>query len=82
METRISIRPYPPTQHTPTHTHLVAARRKDEVTSEGLRNLYVLRDGVPEKIAVRTGVTDGEPVILVGKATFTDGQAVTLEEGK
>jgi RND family efflux transporter MFP subunit len=29
---------------------------------------------------ILTGVTDGEPVILVGKATFTDGQPVQVTE--
>ena len=45
----------------------------NEVTSEGLRNLYVLRDGVPVKIAVRTGVTDGDLTqVLEGPLTAGD----------
>ena len=37
-------------------------------------------DGV--KVEILTGVGEGESVILVGKATFSDGQAVRVEEGK
>jgi membrane fusion protein (multidrug efflux system) len=33
------------------------------------------------KAEVLTGVAEGEPVILAGKATFTDGQAVQVAEG-
>lgn len=32
----------------------------NEVTKDGLRNLHVLRDGVPTKIPVKTGLTDGD----------------------
>ncbi len=33
-------------------------------------------------VEIATGLNEGEPVILVGKTTFSDGQAVRLEEGK
>ncbi len=32
----------------------------NEVTKDGFRNLHVLRDGVPVKVAVKTGLTDGD----------------------
>ena len=34
------------------------------------------------KAEILTGAGEGEAVILVGKATFTDGQTVRVEEGK
>jgi RND family efflux transporter MFP subunit len=34
------------------------------------------------KAEVLTGLNEGEPVILVGKSTFTDGQPVQVTEGK
>ena len=32
----------------------------NEVTADGYRNLYVLQGGEPKKVAVKTGVTDGD----------------------
>lgn len=34
------------------------------------------------KVEILTGMTEGEAVILVGKATFTDGQSIQPEGGK
>jgi RND family efflux transporter MFP subunit len=34
------------------------------------------------KVEILTGAMEGEPVILVGKATFNDGQPVQVSEGK
>jgi hypothetical protein len=34
------------------------------------------------KAEVLTGLSEGEAVILVGKATLTDGQPVQVAEGK
>jgi HlyD family secretion protein len=35
------------------------------VTKDGFRNLYVLRDGVPVQVAVKTGLTDGDVTQVV-----------------
>ena len=49
----------------------------NEVTADGLRNLYVLRGGVASKVAVKTGVTDGDTTevlegpLAVGDAVIT-----------
>ncbi len=34
------------------------------------------------RVEILTGLTEGEPVILVGKATFTDGQSIQPEAAK
>ena len=47
----------------------------NEVTAEGYRNLYVLRGGQPVKIAVRTGVTNGEMTEVLD-GTLVAGEAV------
>lgn len=37
-----------------------AASRQPAVAADGTRTLYVLRDGAPQPVQVRTGVTDGD----------------------
>ncbi len=45
----------------------------NEVTSDGFRNLYVLRGGEPFKIAVKPGVTDGDMTeVLEGSLVESD----------
>ena len=45
----------------------------NEVTADGFRNLYVMRDGAAVKLAVKTGVTDGEMTeVLEGPLTEGD----------
>jgi HlyD family secretion protein len=47
--------------------------KTNAVTKEGFRNLYVLKDGQPEQIAVKTGVTDGDTTeVLEGPLTAGD----------
>jgi HlyD family secretion protein len=50
------------------------------VTKEGMRNLYVLRDGAPVQIAVRTGVTDGD-LTQVLEGPLAPGDAVITAQG-
>ena len=47
----------------------------NEVTAEGFRNLYVLRDGEVVKLAVKTGMSDGE-VTEVLDGPLAEGDAV------
>ena len=47
----------------------------NDVTKDGFRNLYVLRDGVPQRVAVRTGLTDGI-VTEVTEGPLQDGDQV------
>ena len=47
----------------------------NEVTAEGFRNLYVLRDGAAVKVAVKTGVTDGEMTEVL-EGSLVEGDAV------
>jgi len=47
----------------------------NDVTKDGFRNLYVLRDGVPQRVAVRTGLTDGD-VTEVTEGPLQDGDQV------
>ena len=47
----------------------------NEVTAEGYRNLYVLRGGVPVKVTVKTGVTDGD-LTQVRDGALAEGDAV------
>ena len=47
----------------------------NEVTTEGYRNLYVLRGGEPVKLAVKTGVTDGDLTQVLDGA-LAEGDAV------
>ena len=47
----------------------------NEVTADGTRNLYVLKDGVASKVAIKTGVTDGDLTeVLAGP--LAEGDAV------
>jgi len=47
----------------------------NDLTKDGFRNLYVLRDGVPKQVAVRTGLTDGD-VTEVTEGPLQDGDQV------
>jgi HlyD family secretion protein len=47
--------------------------KTNAVTKEGFRNLYILKDGEPTRIAVKTGVTDGDTTqVLEGPLTAGD----------
>lgn len=52
----------------------------NEVTKDGFRNLHVLRDGVPVKIAVKTGLTDGD-VTQVLEGPLAEGDLVITAQG-
>jgi HlyD family secretion protein len=47
----------------------------NEVTADGFRNLYVLRDGAAVKLAVKTGVTDGDMTEVL-EGPLAEGDAV------
>ena len=47
----------------------------NEVTKDGFRNLYVLRDGAPLQLAVKTGLTNGDVTEIVA-GTLQDGDLV------
>jgi HlyD family secretion protein len=40
-------------------------RAKKEVSADGLRSLYVLRDGAPAEVRVETGASDGKQTIIL-----------------
>lgn len=45
----------------------------NDVTKDGFRNLYVLRDGAPLRLAVKTGLTDGDQTqVIDGDLAETD----------
>jgi HlyD family secretion protein len=50
-------------------------RGKRETNVNGTRDIYVLRNGQPEKIAVKTGATDGKRTLVV-EGDLKDGDAV------
>ncbi len=50
------------------------------VTKDGYRNLYILKDGQPTQIAVKTGVTDGD-LTQVLDGPLTAGDAVITAQG-
>jgi HlyD family secretion protein len=52
----------------------------NEVTKDGFRNLYVLRGGVPEQVAVKTGLTDGD-VTQVVEGPLEVGDKVITAQG-
>ena len=47
----------------------------NDVTKDGFRNLYVLRDGIPQRIAVKTGLTDGDFTQVI-EGPLTEGDEV------
>ncbi len=51
----------------------------NEVTAEGFRNLYVLKDGVAAKIAVKTGLTDGDMTQVLEGPLAEGDQVVTAQ---
>ena len=49
------------------------APAKNAATKEGFRTLYIMKDGQPTQIAVKTGVTDGDMTqVLEGPLTAGD----------
>ncbi len=53
----------------------------NEVTSDGFRNLYVMRGGVAEKIAVKTGLTDGD-LTQVLEGPLVEGDEVITAQSR
>ena len=52
-----------------------STRVTNEVTKDGFRNLYVLRDGAPQQLAVKTGLTNGDATEIVA-GPLQDGDLV------
>ncbi len=52
------------------------------VTKEGFRNLYVLKDGVPVQIAVKTGVTDGDLTEVLDGPLVAGDAVITAQVSK
>ncbi len=52
------------------------------VTKEGYRNLYVLKDGQPTQIAVKTGVTDGDTTQVLDGPLAAGDLVITAQGGK
>ena len=51
----------------------------NDVTGDGFRNLYVLRDGVATKIAVKTGLTDGDLTQILEGPLAEGDQVITAQ---
>jgi len=51
----------------------------NEVTRDGFRNLYVLRDGVATKVAVKTGLTDGDLTQILEGPLAEGDQVITAQ---
>lgn len=49
------------------------------VTKEGFRNLYILKDGQPVQIAVKTGVTDGDATEVLEGPLAAGDQVITAQ---
>jgi HlyD family secretion protein len=49
--------------------------KTNALTKEGFRNLYILKDDEPTRIAVKTGVTDGDTTQIL-EGPLTDGDFV------
>lgn len=65
---------------TPGTKNRVTTSVSNGVTKEGFRNLYVLKDGTPVQIAVKTGVTDGDLTEVV-EGPLAAGDAVVTAQG-
>ena len=52
--------------------------RRTEVAKDGSRPVYVLRNGAPEKVSVKTGSTDGEKTEILSGLKAGD-EIVTAE---
>jgi HlyD family secretion protein len=50
--------------------------RQQAAAATGMRTLYVLKDGAPQAVQVKTGATDGENVEIVSGITEGD-QVIT-----
>ena len=51
----------------------------NDVTKDGYRNLYVLRDGAPVLVAVKTGLTDGNVTQVTDGPLTPADQVVTAQ---
>ena len=51
----------------------------NEVTKDGFRNLYVLRDGAPVQVAVKTGLTDGDVTQVLDGPLQPGDQVITAQ---
>jgi HlyD family secretion protein len=51
----------------------------NEVTKDGLRNLYVLRDGAAVQVAVKTGLTDGDQTQVISGDLSDMDQVITAQ---
>lgn len=52
----------------------------NDVTDEGFRNLYVLRDGEAVKVAVKTGLSDGEVTEVLEGPLAEGDQVITAQK--
>ena len=51
----------------------------NDVTRDGYRNLYVLRDGAPVLVAVKTGLTDGDVTQVTEGPLTVEDQVITSQ---
>ena len=51
----------------------------NEVTKDGFRNLYVLKNGVATEVAVKTGLTDGDLTEVLDGALALGDQVITAQ---
>jgi HlyD family secretion protein len=51
----------------------------NDVTRDGFRNLYVLKDGVASKVAVKTGLTDGDLTQILEGPLVEGDQVITAQ---
>lgn len=51
----------------------------NDVTRDGFRNLYVLRDGVATKVAVKTGLTDGDLTQILEGPLVEGDEVITAQ---
>ncbi|MEO8245088.1 MAG: efflux RND transporter periplasmic adaptor subunit [bacterium] len=52
---------------------------KNEVGKDGLRSLYVLKDGVPQQVQVKTGLTDGDLTEIMAGPLALGDKVVTAQ---
>jgi HlyD family secretion protein len=56
-------------------------QRQAQASENGMRTLYVLRDGAPEAVQVKTGATDGEVVEIVSGLSEGDQVITGIRSG-